>query len=441
MAPTTLTFFEHQFLPYKDIPVFPKDARRRDRVLEEIERLNRSAGQEILSVGHKGLTARAQVGVVRVGEIQIEILPKIDAPDPPGGPAAHTAGRNLLWMLAYAGDIRIVEQDAASLAEQPGSWFELLTRLFAVGLYREVLSGLAHLYVSEQATLPALRGRWDIQRQFARLRQARPDFDVIVDEFTADVPLNQVFRWVVERLFELTLDDENRRLLGELREWFGLVSLLPQATLELAGQVHFTRLNDRFQPAFNMARLFLSASAVRPAGGDLAGYAFTFDMNVLFERFMAAFISHHRASILPERWRGAAIVVQADGRPVYLAQVDGQPVLRLRPDLLLEISVESSPVLIADTKYKTLRPGARGAHLSEEDVYQMLAYSTRFGCPRLLLLYPQTTTAGKLRQVVEIASPHARLLAATLDLRRPLSTPALLQEELRAVFSQAADFI
>lgn len=437
----TISFFEHQFRSYQDIPAFPQDGQRRDQVLEEIERLNYTTGEEIFAIGYKGLRANAQVGVVRVGEITFEILPKVDDAIQPECFAAHTAARNLLWMLSYAAGIPIHDKDVAGLSDEPSSWFELLTHLFAAGLYREVLSGLTHTYTSDQYTLPVLRGRWDIQRQFTRLRHTRPEFDVIVDEFSADVPLNQIFRWVIEHLYELTQDQENRLLLGELRGWFGQVSLLAQVNPELADQVHFTRLNDRFQPAFNLARLFLSARAIRPISGTVGVYSFTFDMNSLFERFVTALLKRYRDQILPGDWLTATILAQSEGIPVYLAHAAGKPVVRLRPDLIVQNPGGSSPVLIADLKYKLLQPARRGLGLAEEDLYQMLAYATRLNCSRLLLIYPQPPTSGKMRQELVFDSPPVRLLASTINLRRPLSNPVEILSEMREIFHQISHLI
>src|SRR6266540_2076643 len=158
MASLTITLFEHQSRAYSEIGLS-------ERVLAELERLNALAGQEILRLGRKELRANSLVGVIRAGDVTIEILPKIDwtpsgslqptghgsspedpvpgqrkkrsAPASSEGAAADTATRNLLTMLAYAYNLPIHELENASLGIQTTSWIELLTRLFANGLYRE----------------------------------------------------------------------------------------------------------------------------------------------------------------------------------------------------------------------------------------------------------------------------------------------------------------
>ena len=137
MAAQPVTLYEHQYIPYDEIAGFPGDLQARERMLAGFERLNRLSGQEILHLERKGLRAAAHIGVIRAGELTIEILPKLDAPSSSGRPA-RLAVQNLLAMLAYAYDLRIHEQQVAGLASGRSGWFDLLIHLFAAGLYQQV---------------------------------------------------------------------------------------------------------------------------------------------------------------------------------------------------------------------------------------------------------------------------------------------------------------
>src|SRR6266508_1404314 len=102
----------------------------------------------------------------------------------------------------------------------------------------------------------------------------RQAFDIIYDELTPNIPLNQIFRFAVERLHQTSQDPENRRLLGELNEWFYPVTQLSQVTQELLDSIQFNRLNERFQLAYTLARLFLSSHVIQMTSGDQPVYAF-----------------------------------------------------------------------------------------------------------------------------------------------------------------------
>lgn len=442
MPPVTITLYEHQSISYDSAGLFPQQPSARERLLDAIERLNAASGLEILHLGRKSLRANSLVGVLRIGDITFEILPKIDGQPPVGSGETHppldrSTARNLLAMLSHAGNLRIYPQEIAGLDSAESSWFELLTRLFAADLYLQVQAGLPQAYITREERLPVLRGRWDIQRQLARHPDDPQHFSVIYDELTADTPLAQVFRFTVERLLPLSSDPENRRLLGTLREWLSSTSLLTEIPESLLNKITFNRLNERCRPAFHLARLFLSASAPRLTAGGVPAYAFVFDMNALFERFIAAFIERHRSGLLPPEWQPAKILIQSERMPVYLANAGEKKAFRLRPDLLL-VQGTGAPLLVADTKYKQIRLSRGQPDIPQEDIYQMVAYGVRLRTQRLLLLYPQSAGEDPIRSTFDIESTTTRLFVATVNLHSPLADPAPLIDELRAIFAAVA---
>lgn len=449
MAAIPVTLFEHQFRSYADISLYPADATRRDRVLASLERINERAGQEILHLGRKGLRANALVGVVRAGDFIFEILPKIDCPSlqnpgnsttGSGGLPSHSpqvsASHNLMAMLSYAYNLRLLEQEITGLWALPSPWLEVLTRLFAAGLRREIVSGLSQEYVAREETLSVLRGRWDIQRQLRQPGRDQAAFDVIYDDLSPDYPLNQVFRFVVEQLQGITRDPTSLALLADLSTWFRPVALLPQVTSEFLDSISFNRLNERFQPAFNLARMFLSGSAIQLAAGSQAACAFVFDMNMLFERFVAGFLARYRGEILPAQWQEISILPQSAGAAWYLAHSGGKNLFRMRPDLLFMARERPAPLLVVDTKYKRIAPDNRKTGASPEDVYQMLAYAVRLQCARGLLLYPQVAGSA-IRKRFKIDSAGLRLSVATLNLNAPLEHPGALIAEMRDILTGA----
>jgi hypothetical protein len=145
---------------------------------------------------------------------------------------------------------------------------------------------------------------WNCERQSS---ERRHKFAVAYDEFTADNALNRVFRFVIERLWHLTRDHGNRKLLGELRQWLDEVTLLPSVTVADAKPALLTRLNRRYEPLLNLARLFLENRTLQLAAGDLTTFAFVFDMNELFEAFVINFICRYRQEILSAALQTCAI--------------------------------------------------------------------------------------------------------------------------------------
>jgi 5-methylcytosine-specific restriction enzyme subunit McrC len=297
--------------------------------------------------------------------------------------------------------------------------------------------GLHRSYIQFEETQGVMRGRWQLERQLTRQPHVRHLFDLVYDDFSPDTALNRIFQYVVGCLLSHSQEPGNRRLLRDITRWLADVERLgqiPQAALE---SVHFTRLNERFRPAFNLARLYVENQAFQLAAGKVHTFAFVFDMNRLFEKFVYGFIERHRRQILTDGWGEVALREQAVGKPTYLAEKlpDGKHVFRLRPDILFT-SPSGRAVLILDTKYKQLADHQRQLGIAESDMYQMLVYAVALDCPQTLLLYPQR--AGSLPRSARFETlgyPHS-VMAATISLRRPLDRPDGLIQELNEILKE-----
>ena len=413
-----ITLFEHECT---------SGFRWTDRDLVALERLSRVAGAELLRPvvrgGVRELCAAQHLGVFRLGTRTVQVLPKIyqsgettDAPQ-----RAREATRNLLHLLQIAGDVPVREQGLASLLRRDMDWFEILTRLFAAHLREEWQRGPSRGYLLVEDDLPTLKGKWRITEQIRRPARDH-QFAVAYDEFTADIPLNRVFRFVVERLWSATRDGENRQVLGELRQWLDEVTLLPAVPASAASATLLTRLNRRLEPLLNLARLFLEGGVMQMAAGDLSAFAFVFDMNRVFEAFVVNFVRRHRKAILPPDVWDCELLPQARGASRCLARVGGKPVFRLKPDLALR-SGRTFP-LVVDAKYKGLEPEVSGAGVAQGDFNQMFAYAHRYDCPRVVMLYPQTDDfPSAFTREFSLEGTHGKtVVVATVDIRLDLGS-------------------
>jgi 5-methylcytosine-specific restriction enzyme subunit McrC len=404
--------FEHQ-----PISLVGEDVPFREVHLRQLERLNRQAGVDLIKLGYKQLRATSFVGVIQLGNVTLQVLPKVDATgrDDANSPTSvDSAVANLLWMLVYAGELPIHENEVASLLKRRGNLFEILVRIFCERLAEQLERGFYRTYQHREDTLPVLRGRWLLGQQLRRQPLLRDRFLVSYDEFVEDNPLNRVFCHTIHRLWGLTRNAGNRKRLDILRMWFDQVTLLPHVSAQDLAKVTFTRLNAAYRPAFNLACMFLTQESLQLQTGRTQAFTFLFDMNVLFERFVAGFLRRHRLQALPENLRSCEILAQGAGDPRWLAQTQpkgGRGRFRLRPDLLLRRS-DRSIAMVVDTKYKTR------AAIQEADAYQMHAYAARYECPDVLLLYPESQMPS---QTLYIDNPIGEspicLRARTIGLR------------------------
>ncbi|MBE7550038.1 MAG: hypothetical protein HS126_03030 [Anaerolineales bacterium] len=416
----TISLFEHQALSLAG-----PDSPLRDFHVRQLDRLNRQARVDLVKLGYKQIRATSYVGVIQVGGLTLQILPKVDSlgqDDRHNQASVKSAVTNLLWMLFYAGELPLHEQDVAAIRTHRGDLFEILVRIFCERLGEQLERGLHRTYEHREEILPVLKGRWLLGRQLRQQPLLRHKFEVGYDEFLPDNPLNRILCYTVSFLRALTRHPENRQHLDMLRLWFDEVTLLRRITPNDLDRVVFTRLNAAYQPVFNLARMFLTQEALQLQAGATPTFTFLFDMNLLFERFVAGFLRRYHHLTLPPEYQDCTIVLQGRSEARWLARTRPEPdggrrVFRLKPDILLR-KPDRRIALVVDTKYK-IHPT-----VNEADAYQMHVYATRYDCPEVLLLYPEGhINPQKLYTDHPVRPTPTCLRTQTISLRYNLGSP------------------
>jgi 5-methylcytosine-specific restriction enzyme subunit McrC len=339
------------------------------------------------------------------GAITVQVLTKVARPSLPRSSKETHATRNLLYLLGYTRAMEAPEVGLASLAIQPAGLLEIL---------------------------PVVRGRLLLARQVRATPATRHLLHVGYDEFTADCPLNRLFLFVTRLLLRETRLPENSRRLLLLRALLADVGH-EQFDAASAARIQLTRLNQRFEPVLNFCQLLLRERMPGPDAGGGACFSFLFDMNVLFERFIGEFIRRNLAAEFPGiRLQGPKRYLVSRKTGTGGAQ-DGGPCFGMIPDVHLTPADPARAPLVLDTKYKRLDPAAGVSEgVSQADLYQMYAYGRKYGCPAVILLYPQAPGATKCDVCFEFEA-GARVFVRTVDLCRDLALERdQLREELRA---------
>ncbi len=112
---------------------------------------------------------------------------------------------------------------------------------------------------------------------------------------------------------------------------------------------------------------------------------------------------------------------------------DGKQLFRLKPDLVFG-TAGTKNVLIADTKYKRISPKSNDYNVDQADIYQMLAYSMRFGSKKAVLIFPEDRKAGSTDQNLEFHGQDIALRIGTVNISQPLMEPSALITEFSRLF-------
>lgn len=363
--------------------------------------------QRAFDFGRDALTAQNLVGVVASGDTSCEILPKVDRHAGGDAPALR---RQLIGMLGVAHDVPIADDAATTLDTQNHTLLEVLIARFAGLAHDAVRRGMPRAYVPHEEDLPALRGRLDATRQFTTLAAAPHRLACRYDEFSDDMALNQVMKAAIQRLRRLARNHANQRSLAELALIYAEVSTVPAAMLRW-DRIAPDRTNTRWQGLLRLAKLILGDRFQNSASGASDGFALLFDMNVLFERYVARLLDPIAMTA------GVRLRAQGGRQPCLYPESGEKPLFETEPDLRL-LRRDGSVAMVLDTKWKALSVDPKMG-IKEADLYQMMAYAQLYDCSALVLLYPHHAGLDSPfrahHRVVQIDGA-VRLTVATIDI-------------------------
>lgn len=421
-----ITIFEHDFLPYKGYFT--------NETIGLLEKVNSKNNRNIFTLSWNGIKASEQVGLVQVKDKSIEILPKIFKRDLSDNEKnddkkIEQSRENLLYLLQFCFDLPAYENELASMHKQKCNWFEILIFIFANNLEKLLERGPPRQYVSIEENMPVLKGKCLFTQHLKANPFQKHRFFVQYDEFSMDNPLGRIFKYVTNKLKYQSQNAGNRKKLNMLDVWMDEVTLLQSISPSDFDKIIFTRQNDRFEPIFNLCKLFILNQVVSTKAANSNAFAFTFNMNLLFERFVSKFLIKYKREILPEKLENCEILPQAIGSIKYLAKTENKSVFEMKPDIVLRSDELIS--IIIDTKYKKLDTQKPNFGIDQTDMYQMAAYSSVYECNFLILLHPQYAGIEKsIHKNFILVSNEANINVETIDLNRNLkdSTNELIED-------------
>ncbi len=225
-----------------------------------------------------------------------------------------------------------------------------------------------------------LRGALDAGRQLREILTRPHILHYRVDQLDADNQFNHLLRWAGETLSRLVFDGKIARRLDSAVAALPVISGPPRLPSHLV-----TRPPPQY--AHYAEALDIAATVARGMGhgqweGQLGGYGYALDMEVIFEGFIES--SLHRACQLTSIYRADS---QVSSR--YAFSLSSKANYFTRPDnVVYEGDV---PRVLVDAKYKRLADAVMGSTKkpSNADVYQMVASLVSQQCDRGLLVYPK----------------------------------------------------
>ena len=327
------------------------------------------------------------VGAVNIGDRSVIVRPKIPVD-------------RVMFLMTYALDPKHWRDESIELTTD-ADVLEAVALTFSRRTQRAIHRGLLRGYRREEDALNTVRGQIRFADQIGRRYGLPLPIEVAYDEYTEDIEHNRLLKTAIHRLSHAQIRSMAvRQELRRLRSAFDMVHLGAYRRGAVP-EIRYTRLDEHYRPAVELARLIIENSSLELFGGKVSGASFLIDMNVVFEQFLYVALGEP-LGLGSDRWQHQARLKLDEGGSI-----------NMEPDLSWWTPVSAGsgpfPCFVGDAKYKKLdAPGFRHA-----DIYQMLAYCTAADLPSGLLIYAAgEDPSGKYR----INHSGKTIEVATLDL-------------------------
>lgn len=357
MACKVITVLEHARLEVTEGGPFTQ------RHFDAMVRYNQQHENRFFTPEYRRIKFNQYVGVIAVGGLTIEVLPKADAAEDD-----VKWQKALIEMLKVAHGLPLHEAGLAQLALRRTSVLEYFLRLFVEEVQRLVHQGLVKRYRKQAGVTTALKGRLDLPRHIRHSIVHKECFHVVHQVYDTDHFLHAILKQSLALVEDVTRDPITMGLAKDVQWAFEDVrdQRITGASFE---RLHLDRKTTTYTDALILAKLILLNYAPDVRGGGDHILSLLFDMNKLFELVVLRSLKR----VAAER-SGIAILGQ-NSREFWNGQ-------KIRPDILIE--QDSVLRCIIDTKWKLPKEDRP----ADPDLKQMYVYNRQFGSAESVLLYP-----------------------------------------------------
>jgi 5-methylcytosine-specific restriction enzyme subunit McrC len=362
-----ITVFEHQTLKLNQVTdgvLFDENQ------LRALQACYGSSGVPYFSLIHNGVKFNEYVGVIQVGDMVIEVLPKTDTVF--AGTEEKGKWRDvLIRMLCTVGIFDIHAPSSSALKLKPNSILDLYFELFIKEVEYLLHNGLVKKYRKKEGNLTALKGNLLFGKHIRENLTHQERFYVSHTTYDVDHKLHHI---IYKTLCCLKRVNRNGMLQSRIETL--LLNFPEMPDVKVTDQTFDTIVYDRktqsYQKSIEIARLILLQFHPDVSRGNRHVLALMFDMNKLWEQFVFVSLRKHKSLT-------TTITAQTSK---YFWKPDVGSRSKIRPDIV--INAESENCVVVDTKWKNLN----GQNPSPDDLRQMYVYHEYYGASKVALIYP-----------------------------------------------------
>ena len=344
----------------------------KNRDVEALEFMNISVKRGIGKV----ITAKNYVGIIEIKDgITIEILPKIYSQK---DVTEAKVKKLVMDMLKTLRKSPYKSLQVANVSVDKMNIFEIFIRMFINEVLLIVKRGLKSNYETIESNERVFKGKMKFTQQIRYNYAHKEQCYVEYDEFNTNCSENKLLKSTLLYLYKNTCSLKNKNDIKMLLNSFLEVDKSTNYEEDFNRIIAADRNKKDYTTALLWSKIFLMGKSFTSFSGSKIAFALLFPMEKLFESYVA--------EILRKNLNKSLYSVSIQDKTYHLFDKPNKKFL-LKPDIVVK-NKKNKDIFILDTKWKLLSNQKSNYGISQSDMYQMYAYSKKYGAKNVILLYP-----------------------------------------------------
>lgn len=349
--------FEYQKLRYDDSGIFRKHH------FDAMVKFNELHQNKYFTIIHKGIRFGSYVGVIQIGGLTIEILPKADNNENADKNLWQNVLLNMLKVCKY---IQVESISETQLKKRYQSILDVYFELYLIEVERLVKKGLIKKYRKNQSNQNALKGKLLFSQNIQQNIVHKEHFYCEHQVYDKNHLLHQILLkglLVLKTFANDSLKDKMNRLLYEFQDFENI-----NIQKKHFDKIIINRKNYDYQKAVDIAKIIILNYSPSLNYGNDNLLTLLFDMDALWEEYIFRILQKHKTDEIEVSFQNSDKFWENK---------------RIRPDIVLKTEYET---FVIDTKWKIIEAN----NPSDDDLKQMFVYNLHWKAEKTLLLYPKT---------------------------------------------------
>ena len=324
--------FEHQELKWSELS-------NKSQAKKTLEWFDKKQNFKPFKFTADGIKARQYVGVISLSGQLVQVLPKVFS-------KSEDVKENitgLMYLLQLTHKLKFNEVELAKLCKHTDSMLEIFIKLFAGNLLELLQNDFRRNYVPQEDNLKFVKGKINFTKHLRHNYIDKSKFYCNYDEYEANILLNQIIKATVQKCIKTT--KLNFGMLQKCDQLLSDVDTKRFTNPNICKQIKFTRLNQKYEYVFNLAKLLLFGSSPQLSHNDNHTFSIMFDMNMIFEEAVFELLKSEKDSLGIKE-------IQAQKPQKTLFDKDSDFNFTMKPDVFIE--KKDGTKIIIDTKYKLI---------------------------------------------------------------------------------------